>query len=380
MFIRNLYRTIVLLVLIFWVQPSQAGWLEAAGRFLQSCKTYLETEHALPRITRLKRDKNLRRTLDLLAFGATDARNAERFLDELQTLPFSERQKFLRFLETSNAAALYGTALTMLLKLALHDKKQWSDFLELEKTSSFVSYRFSPDTDVIIRMLTPMAHEYPEWIEQKAKLVPSNYRSENNPGYVKEKYLRRIYDLILKLNYPAPLFFAEKRSQGVESKTVYRDYLDWVNHYFEEPGRVAYSGESVLQTVSLIQNWLQNLPEPHNLLQLTLFGSFPNGKADLSKSDLDIDFTLPEERQKRPHRDLEETLNQLKDPLFVEILELFKTLSLRANPKISFIQLENELTFPGLVNSIAFRITARKIELLVYGNADAAESPQIYPL
>lgn len=377
----------LVLSLLLASNVSQAGFVNFS-ELIQNCKTLLTSalsfkqnqteQNASSLFRRFQTDQNLSHSLLLLSYGATDARRAEKFIEDIQKLPATERLKFLQLLPQ---LAPNQDLLFTILRLALRDEEQWSAFLELEKGAKRTHYRFIPQVGILSRLLTQMAQETPDLLAHFAKLIPSNYRSENTPGYVKEKYLRRVYDLILKLNFQASPFITSEilKNQPLNEKApeqAYIKYIAWVNEYFQEPGRTSYLGEDVLAIVKLIQEWLQTLPTPLNSLQLTLFGSFPNGKADLSKSDIDLDFTVIGEKPKVPRTDLGEQLKEHQIPLETQIQDRLKSRTDKTKTTLSLIQLENELMYPGIINSIAFRITATRIEFIVYNGSH----PVIYTL
>lgn len=380
-----------LILILFWLNPfwiqnvSHAGFLDFSS-LTQSCRNLLlfvrnpQGVTASSLFSQFKTDRNLQTSLHLLSLGATEALEAERFINDLFNLPVNERrifsQFFTQFPKFSGAISSAEGNLFSLIRLALQDEEEWAVFLELNQNTRRTHYRFIPRIDFISRMLATMAQDSPELLTRFARLVPENYRSQKTLGYIKGKYLRRIYDLILKLKYPAGPFFVDEISKGRAPEIAYGKYIESVNDTLQDPSRVFYSGNDVLHVVTDIQKWLQSLPASLNPLQLTLFGSFPNGKADLATSDIDLDFTVIGEKTKTPHKILGSRLSEFQKPLLAEIKKTLKSRTENEKITISFVQLKNELTYPGIINSVAFRITVSRIELIIYDGG----VPVIYPI
>lgn len=354
------------LTLIHAPTLSQAGWLDSASTFFQDCRALLVSRSSLPQtlFENLQSDRELQDSLYYVALGAEKLSNAEHFLEKLQNLTPIEKAQFLKLLPRTDEPTY------TLIRLILGDEKEWFRFLEFDRNALKTHYRFVPRIERLIQPLTTLSLASPKTFERWARQVPSNYQSQNTPGYVKEKYLKRIYDLILKIHYPGARTFQAALAQGATPEEAYRKFIDGMNLIFQNPSRLNYSGDDVLHSVAILQKWLRDLPQPWNALQLTLFGSFPNGKADLIKSDIDLDVTVIGESPKQFHPELIAGLQERQASVLTAIRDSLSARTPHVNLSLSFGQLKDELTVPGIINTLAFRITAKNIDLIVYAGYD----------
>lgn len=122
------------------------------------------------------------------------------------------------------------------------------------------------------------------WIEE---LLAIHRKMEKQPSRDQETFKvspRRLTDRTLSLTVRGDLMISKLIAQGKNPIEAYGEYLRLMTKGLNK----TYGTSEVMAILQLVQNSLRSLPHPGGGDHLIVGGSFVNGRADLFRSDLDI--------------------------------------------------------------------------------------------
>jgi hypothetical protein len=207
-----------------------------------------------------------------------------------------------------------------------------------------------------IRML-PLEQRQ-DWLRAIAKVYRQVPKKDPSPFAAWHIGGRRLLDHALTLleNYPLQFQF-EIVHQERPARQVYEIFLNRQAEMFN----TGSNGKAVSIVISTLQAELQKINQlrPGNPVSLSMSGSFPNGKADLLNSDIDLSIS-----DGGAIRWTGEWQNQVDAALKNAGVESQLTLAFSTEPP----------SFYGKINPISIQITEKEIQMLVFPAATTAQS------
>lgn len=193
--------------------------------------------------------------------------------------------------------------------------------------------------------------EQRSWLAQIGNVYRQIPKQDPNPTAAWTIGGRRLLDRVITRLERCDLKFAAAKNKGLKTWDIYQNYLS--DH--QQGFHINYSADEIAVIIQAIQSQLVAKQEPNRApLTILLAGSFINGKASLTHSDLDISVSDP-----LLLRDLPELQDKV-DSLLRRI---------RPDANLKFEAHTEPAAFYGQLNAIVIKVSAQKVELLVYGPA-----------
>lgn len=246
--------------------------------------------------------------------------------------------------------------LDTILRLALYDKAAWDEY--------FDRFSSTPEpTDALFNSLMPIIEKMPtELKEHLVKRVTEQYPTVSRKKWVlgitgrnfKTIAPKRALDILVNQLVPAQKYISEQIQKGDDAVTAYDKFIRHQhNTVYPNLAVGSYPASLVLEVAKVIQADLRKYPKKANEEELIIAGSFPNGRANLKKSDIDVQIpnTHYEDLIPTLHKSVNEYLKTSSHPTTMEVNSMFLTTT-RINA--------------GLVSPVQIRITRDEIRLEVY--------------
>lgn len=210
------------------------------------------------------------------------------------------------------------------------------------------------------------------WLFAIGKSYRKIPKKDPNPLAARHVGGRRVLDYILTLveNYQSR-FEIEIQEKGQTPLQVYRSFMNRQARLFD----TTYTSQEIEMTISILQSFLKNIEKekPGPALSISIAGSFPNGKADLLVSDIDLAVS-------------DASLARYEKDLQTEINEAFQANGISSNLEIAFSG--ESTSFYGKINPIVIQVRSQDVQLMVFPPGSPRqnyedlfpESPRIYKL
>lgn len=303
----------------------------------------------------LYRIQKVRSAKDWLAFPHTNSK-VSALVEKILNLPPTEKQIAL---EEFRKNPPQDPELKKIVGLSLFDETTWDDYFE----------RFSKQqkTRELHHSLVPLLEKMPDTLKRKylakigdiytvavKKLGPF---IDSGGGEIWHEGPKRALDVFISYTLKPQDFFENMIQQGKTPLEAWDAFLkNQKGIVFKNSEIGSYSASQIYSVAKEIQFQLTEMQAKHPELantELTLYGSLPNGRALLNKSDIDMDTNAEGFESYDP---------QLQNKLLLVTQSIFGT---RLPTSISK-QTANERRGSAIQNPIHLRITGKKIELLIY--------------
>lgn len=303
---------------------------------------------------------------------------------ELLQLQPSERNSLLEHLKTISLPNPKGSweieAINTYIALALYDKATWINFI------ADVSGKSLPDSHLDDN-LAPLFENMPKELLVKlqptiAEVFPVAYsKSDRNHEYQSGK---RILSFLIALSSHVDQSFSKDLSSE-DALKKYDEYLQNVRRFF--PNYPQYGSKDVISSLLVIHKWFNEflvplLPEGYKVatfksgekyrypLELYVAGSFPSGRANLEKSDLDLSGSPIIREFFKNNREAYRLLN-----IVTELVNTQLQLSLNSKSHLVSEGLPDlDVSFFYQLNPIIFKITEKGIWMLVKPHWESKET------
>lgn len=199
------------------------------------------------------------------------------------------------------------------------------------------------------------------YIEETLDLYRQLSKTSTANGDLPTVSQRRLADRMLFLVARGDLMISNLIKSGLSPKKAYEEYFALMNSKSKTP----YSPKEVFLVLETLQEILRQGPYPsagENAF-LMVGGSLFNGRADLSRSDVDVSVPTKEWKQHFSGDQNQRALNRI-----------FKDAGLASDLGYEVHSFINEHFF-GLIQPVAFRISRTSIELVLY--APPSRNPKI---
>ena len=274
---------------------------------------------------------------------------------EISILSEDQRAELLK--KFNNSSALFtqaekSTELGKIFKFFLHDEQTWIMYVEdLARRGTY--------SNELTQALPPALETMPISLKQKIHgKLRELYPTADKTG-MKALPAKRALDAVLRYTMPVEHFFPASTREGAAASQAYGAYLKALTEVFPEGGAAGgYGLEDVLTSCRIIRKQLQNPKLLENIRdpEMVLAGSFPNGRAKLSSSDLDVFLSDPR-------------LEAIFKKTDAEIAAALATPSQSATPIGLHLHKapENwEAWEMGQISPVQIKITTDEIELWIY--------------
>ena len=208
---------------------------------------------------------------------------------ELIRLPAEQRELLLHRLSASPPR---DADYAKLLRLALYDRETWTAYLEQLSTTG------DPVGAMNGSVIRPMMTEMPEDLKtdlyafvrerysslSKRRVGPrSGGSNPEKDGSEKILAPKRALDAFIRHTLKGDELIRSRIRSGASPLEAYGAYISQIQAII---GNNAYSGHQVLDACLALQKEMRTRLDPQS--SILLFGSFPNGRANLQDSDIDM--------------------------------------------------------------------------------------------
>lgn len=313
--------------------------------------------------------KNSKSNTEWLAFPMSD-RATQNMVEKLIELSLGKKAAFA---ESIKLKRFKDSGLQTIALLALHDEVTWFKYLDKAMKAPLLD-------DSLVNSLIPIVRSMPENLKSKViSKVTANYSSLskiNHTNFPRRRNLRlapkRSIDAVLLHLIKPDVWLrqdVQKTKDPVQSYVNYLNYLK--SDIFPASDRGNYSVDVIMTVAETIQSQMKALASDIASPSVTITGSFPNGRAKLSDTDLDCQVS---------HRDLIKHF-----PAFTAAIneKMAKAFAFSSKFQVDAMWESTTPHFAAQINPIFLKITPTHIQIEVFSavqpfHKDSILLPQNY--
>jgi len=299
-------------------------------------------------------DDSRKKDTEWLAFPKGDPQT-QALVEQLIQLPSIQRENLLRQVVKNKAK---NQNFHRVILLALYDKTSWFEFIDRATKGPLLD-------DSLVNSLIPIVRQMPESLKGDilAKVTP-NYSKLSKVNFTKFPLRtnlrlapkRSIDALILHIIKPDEWFRKDLEITGSAFET-YTRYLQFLKtDIFKNSDRGNYSTPEIITVAEAIQKVLQKNVSKFTgpeLAAITITGSFPNGRAKISDTDLDSRISHQE-------------MHALLDEMSTAVNEAMTVYPFPSKFTVEAMWATTTAHFAAQINPLFLRITPTEIQVEVY--------------
>ena len=279
-------------------------------------------------------------------FSSKD-KNFQKLVDLAMLLSSKERSSVIKLINGLSENNFRGGKFIIenprfIFKLILQDQGTWDIFLKTSSENIFYT------SNVILKRMQPIIEQFE--VDFKIRLLENLGKQYFSLKKINTNWTgpKRLADGIMSHLYPPKDFFISSISSRESTAEVYGRYLKKINSLIRQRNEPQYNVNDIIYLAKLYQ---KKLKEGDNLI---IVGSFPNGKAKIDTSDIDVFL---------------ENISYGK--YFYEIDSAFNQYLLnqnKLNPRLESHSTPAtfNLSELAIVSPIQIKVTTEQIDLLVY--------------